>query len=182
MQLHLLVQCRSLWWWIALFVGNCEDLSCVLLSHPSLSRAWIGLEINEAEDPEDFVAGDGRVMSQPTLLSLHVLWLREHNRIASRLKTTLDLHNFSDHAKDEVLFQVKLYFTLAPIPTRLSRLCSCARTWDTQKHLHNLRNFWQRQSLKASKLSKESRVLWNTMSPNFLAVKRDHPHFSTSFE
>ena len=51
-------------------------------------------------------------MSQPTLLSLHVLWLREHNRIASRLKTTLDLHNFSDHAKDEVLFQVKLAFIL----------------------------------------------------------------------
>lgn len=66
------------------------------------------MEINEPEDPEDFVAGDGRVMSQPTLLSFHVLWLREHNRIASQLKTALSvaLDNFGDHAKDQVLFQV----------------------------------------------------------------------------
>jgi hypothetical protein len=68
--------------------------------------AVIGMEINEAEDPEDFVAGDGRVMSQPTLLSFHVLWLREHNQIAYQLKKALALTNFSDHAKDEVLFQV----------------------------------------------------------------------------
>ena len=69
------------------------------------------MEINEAEDPEDFVAGDGRVMSQPTLLSLHVLWLREHNRIASKLGMALRpaLHNFTDQAKDEVLFQVALH-------------------------------------------------------------------------
>ena len=45
--------------------------------------------MNDDEDPEDFVAGDGRVMSQPTLLSFHVLWLREHNRIATQLKTAL---------------------------------------------------------------------------------------------
>jgi len=62
------------------------------------------------------VAGDGRVMSQPTLLSFHVLWLREHNRIASRLKTALQAalegqdHHFSDQAKDEVLFQVSILF------------------------------------------------------------------------
>ena len=60
------------------------------------------------------MAGDGRVMSQPTLLSFHVLWLREHNRIASRLKTALQAalegqdHHFSDQAKDEVLFQVSI--------------------------------------------------------------------------
>ena len=68
------------------------------------------METNEGEDAEDFVAGDGRVMSQPTLLSLHVLWLREHNRIASQLKTVLEpaLHSFNDQEKDEVLFQVKV--------------------------------------------------------------------------
>ena len=67
------------------------------------------METNEGEDPEDFVAGDGRVMSQPTLLSLHVLWLREHNRIASNLKTALGeeaLHKFNDQERDEILFQV----------------------------------------------------------------------------
>ena len=59
-------------------------------------------------DGSDFVSGDGRVMSQPTLLSLHVLWLREHNRIASRLKDLLQpsLNSFSDQAADQVLFQV----------------------------------------------------------------------------
>jgi hypothetical protein len=69
------------------------------------------METNEGEDAEDFVAGDGRVMSQPTLLSLHVLWLREHNRIASQLKTVLEpaLHSFNDQEKDEVLFQVKVH-------------------------------------------------------------------------
>ena len=98
---------QFLWWWIACLSAIVRTY-LISYSVALLLFAWLGLEINEAEDPEDFVAGDGRVMSQPTLLSLHVLWLREHNRIASRLKTTLDLHNFSDHAKDEVLFQVKL--------------------------------------------------------------------------
>ena len=67
------------------------------------------METNEGEDPEDLVAGDGRVMSQPTLLSLHVLWLREHNRIAASLKNVLhnDMRNFTDQAVDQVLFQVK---------------------------------------------------------------------------
>ena len=64
--------------------------------------------MDEGENGDDFVSGDGRVMSQPTLLSLHVLWLREHNRIASKLETVLRpaLQNLSDQAKDEVLFQV----------------------------------------------------------------------------
>ena len=79
----------------------------------TILRVRVGIsemETNEGEDAEDFVAGDGRVMSQPTLLSLHVLWLREHNRIASQLKTALEpaLHSFNDQEKDEVLFQVKV--------------------------------------------------------------------------
>ena len=71
-----------------------------------------GMSVGDGEDLEDFVAGDGRAMSQPTLLSFHVLWLREHNRIASRLKTALTtaLDQYSDQAKDEVLFQVCIFF------------------------------------------------------------------------
>ena len=70
------------------------------------------MSVGDGEDLEDFVAGDGRAMSQPTLLSFHVLWLREHNRIASRLKTALTtaLDQYSDQAKDEVLFQVCSFF------------------------------------------------------------------------
>ena len=73
-----------------------------------------GMSVGDGEDLEDFVAGDGRAMSQPTLLSFHVLWLREHNRIASRLKTALTtaLDQYSDQAKDEVLFQVSFFFNM----------------------------------------------------------------------
>ena len=73
-----------------------------------ITRPLAGMSVGDGEDLEDFVAGDGRAMSQPTLLSFHVLWLREHNRIASRLKTALTtaLDQYSDQAKDEVLFQV----------------------------------------------------------------------------
>ena len=66
------------------------------------------METNEPDRPEDFVAGDGRVMSQPTLFSFHVLWLREHNRIARELKNVLAeaVSNYSIHTQDEVVFQV----------------------------------------------------------------------------
>ena len=45
-----------------------------------------------AEKPEDFVAGDSRSNEQPFLATLHVVFLREHNRIAKRLKEYLPSH------------------------------------------------------------------------------------------
>ena len=53
----------------------------------------------------DFVAGDDRAISQPTLLSMHVLWLREHNRIARKLQGLLKPRG-DQPSLDEILYQV----------------------------------------------------------------------------
>ena len=53
---------------------------------------------------DDFVAGDDRAMSQPTLLSMHILWLREHNRVAKNLQYYLKPKG--DQSQDDILFQV----------------------------------------------------------------------------
>ena len=65
----------------------------------------IGPAENEAHKMSDFIAGDDRAMSQPTLLSMHVLLLREHNRIAKRLKPLLKPME-EQSGQDEILFQV----------------------------------------------------------------------------
>ena len=44
------------------------------------------------EKPDDFVAGDIRSNEQPFLATLHVVFMREHNRIAKRLKEYLPSH------------------------------------------------------------------------------------------
>jgi len=54
-----------------------------------------------AEKPEDFVAGDSRSNEQPFLATLHVVFLREHNRIAKRLKEYLPSHLRTD----EIIYQ-----------------------------------------------------------------------------
>ena len=50
------------------------------------------------------MAGDDRAMSQPTLLSMHVVWFREHNRIAKHLKYYLK--SKGEQSQDDILFQV----------------------------------------------------------------------------
>ena len=51
------------------------------------------------DDRQDFVAGDLRVNEQPFLTSLHVLFMREHNRLANLLQKELNTEN------DELLYQ-----------------------------------------------------------------------------
>jgi len=54
---------------------------------------------NHLDDRHDFVSGDLRVNEQPFLTSMHVLWLREHNRLAGLLAEELHTEN------DELLYQ-----------------------------------------------------------------------------
>ena len=53
------------------------------------------------------MAGDDRAMSQPTLLSMHVVWFREHNRIAKYLKYYLK--SKGEQSQDDILFQVVIF-------------------------------------------------------------------------
>ena len=55
----------------------------------------------------DLVAGDVRVIIQPTLASIHTLFLKEHNRIARELKPRLTslLRRLSASKADELIYQ-----------------------------------------------------------------------------
>jgi len=59
----------------------------------------MNIEYFRTDDRKDFVAGDLRVNEQPFLTSLHVLFFREHNRLADLLGRDLGTDN------DELLYQ-----------------------------------------------------------------------------
>ena len=73
--------------------------------------------IKSSRDPEIFLSGDDRCMAQPTLLSMHSLWLKEHNRIATELKKAFKdkLNEFSILDQDEILYQITRRIVIAEL-------------------------------------------------------------------
>jgi len=69
------------------------------------------MNVDPPNEPNDFVAGDVRVEVHAALLSMHVLWLREHNRIAAKLSKSLGnyLSNLSVKERDDLIFEVDLF-------------------------------------------------------------------------
>jgi len=53
------------------------------LPHFLPNRNEVGMQAEPNLSGENFMSGDGRAESHPTILSTHTLWMREHNRIAN---------------------------------------------------------------------------------------------------
>ena len=92
--------------------GSEESIASVLRSHVGgrlvekenapghlPTKAQLGRPTNHINEQQDFVSGDLRVNEQPFLTSMHVLWLREHNRLADHLVKELP------ELDDDTLFQ-----------------------------------------------------------------------------
>lgn len=85
----------------------------LLVENPKLNRFNIptredlGLPSNDPEAGSDFISGDSRNALQPTLLSLHNLFLLEHNRIARSILKAMrgKLDHLNEKDRDELLFQ-----------------------------------------------------------------------------
>ncbi|CAB4059044.1 unnamed protein product [Lepeophtheirus salmonis] len=84
-----------------------------LMSNKLWILSWIllgqcnGQSLYKSQEKDDFVAGDGRCQAHSTILAMHVIWFREHNRIANALGPLLKhyIHHLDEWEQDEIIFQ-----------------------------------------------------------------------------
>ena len=79
--------------------------------------------------PEDLTSGDSRAIVQPTLTSMHTLFLQEHNRIVDALLPLWNAHTdtkrLSPHTREDFIFEVGSFGKVVRnlFRTRHSKMC-----------------------------------------------------------
>ena len=80
--------------------------------------------------PEDLTSGDSRAIVQPTLTSMHTLFLQEHNRIVDALLPLWNAHTdtkrLSTHTREDFIFEVGSFEKVVRnlFRTRHSKMCT----------------------------------------------------------
>jgi len=84
----------------------------MLKTHSSLdgflpSRMELGIPPGPHESPDDFMCGDSRAQAHSSVLSMHITWMREHNRIAKELGQIFrqKYSQYQGQELDELIFQ-----------------------------------------------------------------------------
>ncbi|XP_040581150.1 salivary peroxidase/catechol oxidase [Lepeophtheirus salmonis] len=91
------------------------------LPHFLPTRSDLGQSLYKSQEKDDFVAGDGRCQAHSTILAMHVIWFREHNRIANALGPLLKhyIHHLDEWEQDEIIFQEVRKIVIAEFTTVL---------------------------------------------------------------
>ena len=79
------------------------------------SRSQCGFDIGDPfPTEEDLTSGDVRVVIQPTLTSIHTLFLNEHNRIVEALEPLVESNGKTRHlppyVRENFIFEVSTFF------------------------------------------------------------------------
>ena len=97
---------------------------------PSRSQCGFASPLMGNPSPNDLTSGDIRAVVQPALLSIHTLFLQEHNRIVDALQPLWKKHpstkDLSPHAREDFIFEVSS-FTL-----RFQNICEISNDMFTE--------------------------------------------------
>ena len=81
------------------------------------TRGEVGLSAKPYESQDDYITGDNRAQTHSTILATHVLWMREHNRVAKALLEPIKQQypQLSADKLDELVFQEARKIVVAEI-------------------------------------------------------------------